>query len=36
MPGGTFRNLDIPELRSFVTLAELGGVTRAAERLNLT
>ena len=30
------RNLDISALRSFVTVADLGGVTRAAERLNLT
>ena len=36
MPCGTTRNLDIAALRSFVTVAELGGVTRAAERLNLT
>jgi DNA-binding transcriptional LysR family regulator len=36
MPCGTVRNLDIAALRSFVTVAELGGVTRAAERLNLT
>ena len=36
MPCQTIRNLDIATLRSFVTLAELGGVTRAAERLNLT
>lgn len=30
------RNLDIAALRSFVTVAEMGGVTRAARRLNLT
>ena len=36
MPCRTIRNLDIAALRSFVTVAELGGVTRAAERLNLT
>ena len=36
MPCGTVRNLYIEALRSFVTVAELGGVTRAAERLNLT
>ena len=36
MPGNIIRNLDIATLRSFVTIAELGGVTRAAERLNLT
>lgn len=36
MPRNTIRNLDITTLRSFVTVAELGGVTRAAERLNLT
>ena len=36
MACGTVRNLDIAPLRSFVTVAELGGVTRAAERLNLT
>ena len=36
MPCNTIRNLDIATLRSFVTVAELGGVTRAAERLNLT
>lgn len=36
MPCGTVRNLDIAAQRSFVTVAELGGVTRAAERLNLT
>ena len=36
MPGDSIRNLDIATLRSFVTVAELGGVTRAAERLNLT
>ncbi len=36
MPCDTIRNLDIATLRSFVTVAELGGVTRAAERLNLT
>ena len=36
MPCNTTRNLDISALRSFVMIAELGGVTRAAERLNLT
>ena len=36
MPCNTIRNLDIATLRSFVTVAELAGVTRAAERLNLT
>jgi DNA-binding transcriptional LysR family regulator len=36
MDGTTIRNLDIATLRSFVTVAELGGVTRAAARLNLT
>ncbi|HEU0221267.1 MAG TPA: LysR family transcriptional regulator [Paracoccaceae bacterium] len=30
------RNLDMAALRSFVTVAETGGVTRAAARLNLT
>lgn len=30
------RNLDLTALRSFVTAAEMGGVTRAAARLNLT
>lgn len=30
------RNLDIAALRAFVTLADTGSVTRAAERLNLT
>ncbi len=30
------RNLDIAALRSFVTAADLGGVTRAAGQLNLT
>jgi DNA-binding transcriptional LysR family regulator len=30
------RNLDIGALRSFVTVAEMGGVTRAANQLNLT
>ena len=30
------RNLDLSALRSFVTAAEAGGVTRAAHRLNLT
>ena len=30
------RNLDISALRSFVTVAELGGMTRAADKLNLT
>ncbi|MEM0943738.1 MAG: LysR family transcriptional regulator, partial [Pseudomonadota bacterium] len=30
------RNLDLTALRSFVTVAETGGVTRAANQLNLT
>ena len=30
------RNLDIAALRSFLTVAETGGVTRAAAQLNLT
>ena len=30
------RNLDLSALRSFATVAETGGVTRAAQRLNLT
>ncbi|HVL20819.1 MAG TPA: LysR family transcriptional regulator [Amaricoccus sp.] len=30
------RNLDIAALRSFLTVAEIGGVTRAAAQLNLT
>lgn len=30
------RNLDLTALRSFVTVAEAGGVTRAAAKLNLT
>ncbi|MEL7415091.1 MAG: LysR family transcriptional regulator, partial [Pseudomonadota bacterium] len=30
------RNLDLTALRSFVTVAECGGVTRAAGQLNLT
>ncbi len=30
------RNLDITSLRSFVTIADVGGVTRAAAVLNLT
>ncbi len=30
------RNLDIAALRAFVTVVELGGVTRAANQLNLT
>lgn len=30
------RNLDMTTLRSFVTVAEQGGVTRAAATLNLT
>lgn len=30
------RNLDVTTLRSFVAVADLGGVTRAATRLNLT
>ena len=30
------RNLDISALRSFVAVAELGGMTRAADKLNLT
>ena len=29
------RNLDVAALRSFLTVAEVGGVTRAAARLNL-
>ena len=33
MPCNTTRNLDISALWSFVMIAELGGVTRAAERL---
>jgi len=36
MPCNTIRNLDISVLRSFVTIAELGGITRAADKLNLT
>ncbi len=36
MPCNTTRNLDILALRFFVMIAELGGLTRAAERLNLT
>ena len=36
MPCNTIRNLDITMLRSFVTVAELGDVTSAAERLNMT
>ena len=36
IPCSSPRNLDISALRSFVTVAELGGMTRAAERLNLT
>ena len=36
MPCTVTRNLDISALRSFVMITELGGVTRAAERLNLT
>ena len=36
MPCDVTRNLDITALRSFVAVAEYGGVTRAAERLNLT
>jgi len=31
-----YRNLDLTALRSFVTVAELGGVTRAASKLHLT
>ncbi|MEL6218310.1 MAG: LysR family transcriptional regulator, partial [Pseudomonadota bacterium] len=30
------RNLDLTALRSFVTVAETGGVTKAAHQLNLT
>ena len=30
------RNLDISALRSFVAVADLGGMTRAAHKLNLT
>ena len=30
------RNLDLSALRSFVTVADVGGVTRAAGYLNLT
>jgi DNA-binding transcriptional LysR family regulator len=30
------RNLDMTALRSFVTVAETGGVTRAAQQLHLT
>ena len=30
------RNLDLAALRSFVTVADVGGVTRAAGYLNLT
>ena len=30
------RNLDVATLRSFLTVAETGGVTRAAAQLNLT
>jgi len=30
------RNLDMTTLRSFVEVAEQGGVTRAAQMLNLT
>jgi DNA-binding transcriptional LysR family regulator len=30
------RNIDLTALRSFVTVAETGGVTRAAQQLNLT
>lgn len=30
------RNLDVAALRSFLTVAEMGGVTRAAKQLNLT
>ena len=30
------RNLDISVLRSFVAVAELGGMTSAADKLNLT
>ena len=32
MPCSSPRNLDISALRSFVTVAELGGVTRAADK----
>ena len=31
-----YRNLDLTALRSFVAVAELGGVTRAASKLHLT
>ena len=30
------RNLDVAAVRSFLTVAEMGGVTRAATQLNLT
>jgi hypothetical protein len=30
------RNLDLTALRSFVTVAETGGVTKAAQQLHLT
>jgi len=33
---GMIRNLDLTALRSFVTVAETGGITRAAQQLNLT
>lgn len=36
MPCDVTRNLDITALRSFVAVAECGGVTRAAKNLNLT
>lgn len=31
-----YQNLDLTALRSFVAVAELGGVTRAASKLHLT
>jgi DNA-binding transcriptional LysR family regulator len=31
-----YRNLDMTALRSFVAVAETGGVTRAADKLHLT
>ena len=30
------RNLDIAAMRSFLAVAEMGGITRAATQLNLT